>query len=272
MVTDNIILQANNISKSFDSDRQKMVIADISLTVHSSEIVTFLGMSGTGKSTFLRIIAGLAQPNNGNVICCGKVVNGPSKHISMVFQNFALLPWLTVFENVAFGLEALGIPNGQIHKQTMFMMNLIGLDGYENTPVKNLSGGMKQRVGFARALALEPDVLLLDEAFSALDVYTSQRIRQTLMELWSKQIIKTKAMIVVTHNVEEAIMMSNRILIWGGVPANIKHQINIDMPWQERTKRNMLDKIEEVNQLMHQQTTISEQHGKQQKKKYNNSK
>ena len=257
-----IILHTENISKSFDNNKNKLVIAGINLTVQAHEIVTFLGMSGTGKSTFLRIIAGLSTPNSGTVTCCGELITQPSKHISMVFQNFALLPWLNVFDNVAFGLEAMGVPQHAVMQRTKFMMKIIGLSGYENVSPKELSGGMKQRVGFARALAIEPSLLLLDEPFSALDIYTSQKIRNNLLSLWSDQLIKTQSIILVTHNVEEAVMMSDRILVWGSNPGNIQYEFKMDMPWQQRTKRNTLDKLEEISQIMHQQITISESHGR----------
>ena len=196
-MSDKIVLKAENISKSFDADLKKMVIADINLTVKEDEIVAFLGKSGTGKSTFLRIIAGLTPPTTGKITCCGQHITAPSHHMSMVFQQFALLPWLTIFDNVAFGLEAMGLEKAVIKERTQYMLEVIGLSGYEDSYPKELSGGMKQRVGFARALAVEPDLLLLDEQFSALDIYTSHKVRQDLLDLWESKRINTKSMILV---------------------------------------------------------------------------
>ena len=253
-----IILQAENISKSFDADQKKMVIADINLKIVENEIVAFLGKSGTGKSTFLRIIAGLSDPTIGKITCCGEEVNGPSRKMSMVFQQFALLPWLSIFDNVAFGLEALGLPKVEIKIRTLNMLEVIGLAGYENSYPKELSGGMKQRVGFARALAVEPELLLLDEPFSALDIYTRHKVRQDLLDLWESKRIKTKSMILVTHNVEEAVMMSDRVLVWDSHPGTIKQEFIIAEPRSQRTRRNMFDRIEEISGVQHEQIASAE--------------
>jgi NitT/TauT family transport system ATP-binding protein len=264
-MTDKIILHTENISKSFDKNLDVKVISDINLDVKENEIVSFLGKSGTGKSTFLRIIAGLSTPTTGTVTCCDKLITEPSKHISMVFQNFALLPWLTVFDNVSFGLDALNMNKDVIRKKVSRILDIIGLTGYENSYPKELSGGMRQRVGFARALVIEPDLLLLDEPFSALDIYTSSKIRSDLISLWENKEINTKSIILVTHNVEEAVMMSDRILVWGSNPGTIRKEFIVPEVKTLRTRRNMFEKIEEISAFMHQQIAISEQYGKREK-------
>ncbi len=254
----NVILHAENISKSFDIDQKKMVIANINMKIMENEIVAFLGKSGTGKSTFLRIMSGLSEATTGKITCMGEIVTKPCKYMSMVFQQFALLPWLTVFDNVAFGLEALGLPKDEIKTKTLNMIETIGLGGYENSYPKELSGGMKQRVGFARALVVEPELLLLDEPFSALDIYTSHKVRQDMIDLWENKKINTKSMVLVTHNVEEAVMMSDRILVWGSHPGTIREEFIISEPRSNRTKRNMFDTIENISKIHHDQIADSE--------------
>jgi NitT/TauT family transport system ATP-binding protein len=255
-----IILQAEHVHKSFEIDatHSLKVLEDINLTIREGEIVAFLGKSGTGKSTFLRIIAGLMPASSGKVICKGQIIDQPSRNMSMVFQNFALLPWLSVFENVALGLEALGHSREHIDDTAQRMIDLIGLSGSEKSFPKELSGGMKQRVGFARALAVEPDLLLLDEPFSALDIYTAHKIKTDLVELWETQKIKTRAMILVTHNVEEAVLMSDRVLVWDSHPGKIAHEYIIDTPRKERNRRNMLDLVEEISDQQHIRIANSE--------------
>ena len=257
-----IILKTEYISKSFEKNSNIKVISNINIEVEENEIVSFLGKSGTGKSTFLKIIAGLSVPDTGKVYCCNKLITSPSKNISMVFQNFALLPWLTVYENISFGLEALNENKDIITRKVKKIIDVIGLCGFENAYPKEISGGMKQRVGFARALVIEPDLLLLDEPFSALDIYTSHKIKSDLIDLWETKQINTKSIILVTHNVEEAVMMSDRIMVWGNNPGTICKTFYITIPQNERNRRNTFDLIEEISLFMHNQIAIAEQYGK----------
>jgi len=260
MTNKKIILHAEHVSKSFEINKNHslQVLEDISLEVYEGEIVAFLGKSGTGKSTFLRILAGLMDASSGKVTCNGNTINAPSRDMSMVFQSFALMPWLSVFDNVAFGLEALNYSKEKIKSVTQAMIDMIGLAGYENSYPKELSGGMKQRVGLARALAVEPDILLLDEPFSALDIYTAHKIKTDLTELWESRQIKTRSMIIVTHNVEEAVIMSDRVLVWDSNPGRIAREFKIDIPRSERSKRSVLDLVEEISHHQHEQIAYAE--------------
>lgn len=255
----NNILEAIQVSKSFgvDGKHQLHVLDNIDLTIKENEIVAFLGKSGTGKSTFLRIMAGLLEPSSGKILYRGKEAAGANKNMSMVFQSFALLPWLNVYDNVALGLHANGTNQEEVEEKTSQMLAMIGLMGHEKSYPKELSGGMKQRVGFARALAVEPE-LLLDEPFSALDIYTSQKIREDLIQLWESKQIKTKSMILVTHNVEEAVMMSDRILVWDSHPGKIVQEFIITQDRATRNKRNMFETVEQISQMHHLQVEESE--------------
>jgi len=259
-MSEKIILHAEHVSKSFEvnKDHNLTVLEDISLDIYEGEIVAFLGKSGTGKSTFLRILAGLMESTHGKVICNDARVEGPSRDMSMVFQSFALMPWLTVFDNVSFGLEALHYPQDKIKSITQSMIDMIGLAGYENSYPKELSGGMKQRVGLARALAVEPDILLLDEPFSALDIYTAHKIKTDLIQLWESRQIKTRSMILVTHNVEEAVIMSDRVLVWDSHPGRIAREFKVNIPRNERSKRRVIDLVEEISDHHHEQIASAE--------------
>ena len=201
------------------------------------QIVGLLGRSGSGKSTLLRLIAGLAQPSAGTVTYLGQPVLGPAPGIAMVFQSFALFPWLTVLENVQLGLEALGLPEPEIRKRALAAIDLIGLDGYESAYPRELSGGMRQRVGFARALVVHPNILLMDEPFSALDVLTAETLRTDFLDLWGDGKLPIKGVILVTHNIEEAVLMCDRILVFSSNPGRIIREIRVDLP----QPRNRLD-------------------------------
>ena len=189
-----------------------------SLSCRQGQIVGLLGRTGSGKSTLLRLIAGLAHPSDGTVSYLGQPVNAPAPGIAMVFQSFALFPWLTVLENVQLGLEALGLPETEISKRALAAIDLIGLDGYESAYPRELSGGMRQRVGFARALVVHPNILLMDEPFSALDVLTAETLRTDFLELWGDGKLPIKGVILVTHNIEEAVLMCDRILLFSTNP------------------------------------------------------
>jgi NitT/TauT family transport system ATP-binding protein len=216
---------------------EHVVLDGIDLELTQGQIVGLLGRTGSGKSTLLRLIAGLAQPSGGTVNYLGHTVNGPAPGIAMVFQGFALFPWLTVLENVQLGLEALGLPETEIRTRALAAIDLIGLDGYESAYPRELSGGMRQRVGFARALVVHPNILLMDEPFSALDVLTAETLRTDFLELWGEGKLPIKGVILVTHNIEEAVLMCDRILLFSNNPGRITREITVDL----RQPRNRLD-------------------------------
>src|SRR5579864_4998284 len=214
-----------------------LVLDGIELEVTQGQIVGLLGRTGSGKSTLLRLIAGLAQPSDGSVTYLGQPVLGPAPGIAMVFQGFALFPWLTVLENVQLGLEALGLPDPEIRKRALAAIDLIGLDGYESAYPRELSGGMRQRVGFARALVVHPNILLMDEPFSALDVLTAETLRNDFLDLWCEGQLPIKAVLLVTHNIDEAVQMCDRLLIFSTHPGCVVSEIPISLP----RPRNALD-------------------------------
>ncbi|MGK9165113.1 nitrate/sulfonate/bicarbonate ABC transporter ATP-binding protein [Inquilinus limosus] len=214
-----------------------LVLDDVSLTIREGEIVGLLGRSGSGKSSLLRIIAGLVPPSAGTVTWCGRPIDGPSEGLSMVFQSFALFPWLTVLQNVEIGLEAQGIPAAERRRRALEAIDLIGLDGFESAYPNELSGGMRQRVGFARALVVHPRLMLMDEPFSALDVLTAETLRTDLIELWMEGRLPIKSILMVTHNIEEAILMCDRVLIFSANPGRVAAEVRIDLPHP----RNRLD-------------------------------
>ncbi len=228
----NNIIELKTIKKSFrNPDGQELLVLDnVDFQLKKGEIVALLGKSGSGKSTLMRIIAGLLPPTAGDIHYRGNPVTGPVHGISMVFQSFALLPWLTVLQNVELGLEALNVPREERRQRSLKAIDMIGLDGFESAYPKELSGGMKQRVGFARALVVEPDVLVMDEPFSSLDVLTAENLRGDLLNLWRTKKMNTEAMIIVTHNIEEAVSIADRVLIFGSNPGCIRSELKIDMP------------------------------------------
>jgi NitT/TauT family transport system ATP-binding protein len=216
---------------------EHLVLDGVELALAQGQIVGLLGRTGSGKSTLLRLIAGLAQPSSGTITYLGNPVNAPAPGIAMVFQSFALFPWLTVLENVQLGLEALGLPEPEIRKRALAAIDLIGLDGYESAYPRELSGGMRQRVGFARALVVHPNILLMDEPFSALDVLTAETLRTDFLELWGEGKLPIKGVILVTHNIEEAVLMCDRILLFSTNPGRIISEMRVDL----KQPRNRLD-------------------------------
>ncbi len=233
------ILQCTDVRKSFPKPEgaELLVLEGMNLELHEGQIVGLLGRSGSGKSTLLRLIAGLAEPTSGQVTYLGHPISGPAAGSAMVFQSFALFPWLTVFENVALGLEAQRMPRAEIRKRSLAAIDLIGLDGFESAYPRELSGGMRQRVGFARALVVHPNILLMDEPFSALDVLTAENLRTDFLDLWSEGRMPIKGVILVTHNIEEAVLMCDRILVFGSNPGRILSEIKVSLP----QPRNRLD-------------------------------
>jgi NitT/TauT family transport system ATP-binding protein len=226
------LLDVKSVGKAFPrADGGSLLVLDgVNLTVNEGEIVGLLGRSGSGKSSLLRVIAGLSRPTAGEVVYLGQRVQGPPAGVAMVFQSFALFPWLTVFENVALGLEALKLPVDEIRSRSLAAIDLIGLDGFESAYPRELSGGMRQRVGFARALVVHPNILLMDEPFSALDVLTAETLRTDFLELWERRQLPIKGIILVTHNIEEAVQMANRILVFSTNPGRVIGEIKVDLP------------------------------------------
>lgn len=251
------IVEVVKVQKSFKKgDRQELlVLDDINLRMYAGEIIAILGKSGSGKSTLLRIIAGLIAASGGTVYYRGKSVSGPVRGISMVFQTFALLPWLTVLQNVELGLEALGLEREERRERALKAIDMIGLDGFESALPKELSGGMRQRVGFARALVVNPDILLMDEPFSALDVLTADNLKNDLMDLWESKKTGLNGILFVTHSIEEAIMIADRIIIFNSNPGSIRADLKVTLP----NPRNELDprfrnQVDRVYTLMTTQT------------------
>ncbi|HWZ64358.1 MAG TPA: nitrate/sulfonate/bicarbonate ABC transporter ATP-binding protein [Steroidobacteraceae bacterium] len=226
------LLEVQGVCKSFrkpDGD-QLVVLEQVNLTLRPGEIVGLLGRSGSGKSTLLRQIAGLDGPTGGVVNYLGHPVSGPASGIAMVFQSFALFPWLTVLENVQLGLEAQGVAAAEMRKRSLQAIDLIGLDGFESAYPRELSGGMRQRVGFARALVVHPNILLMDEPFSALDILTAETLRGDFLNLWGEGQLPIKAVLLVTHNIEEAVQMCDRLLIFSTNPGRVVGEIVVDLP------------------------------------------
>jgi NitT/TauT family transport system ATP-binding protein len=234
-----VILRIEGVSKEYKSaDGSPLPVLDnISFDLRKGEIVALLGKSGAGKSTLLRCIAGLITPTSGQVLYRGKPVTGANPGVAMVFQTFALLPWLTVLKNVEIGLQAKGMAPAECQDRSTKEIDRIGLDGFESAYPKELSGGMQQRVGFARALVVEPDALLMDEPFSALDVLTGENLRTELLRLWVTPDFPTHAMLIVTHNIEEAVTLADRIFVLGTSPGRIRTEISCDLP-RPRNRRS----------------------------------
>ena len=233
------LIDIQQVCRSFPkpSGKDVVVLEDVDLTIKEGEIVGLLGRSGSGKSTLLRIIAGLISPSSGQAQCRGTTIDGPPVGISMVFQSFALFPWLTVLQNVELGLEAKGVDRAERRRLALAAIDLIGLDGFENAFPKELSGGMRQRVGFARALVVHPDLLLMDEPFSALDVLTAETLRTDMIDLWIEGRLPIKSVLIVTHNIEEAVLMCDRILVFSSNPGRVARELKVDLPHP----RNRLD-------------------------------
>ena len=243
------IIAIEHLRKAFKkaATQDLLVLDDVNFKLQEGEIVALLGKSGSGKSTLLRIIAGLVSPTDGLVTYRGQSVTAPVSGIAMVFQSFALMPWLTVLENVELGLEAQGVSREERRHRAIEAIDIIGLDGFESAYPKELSGGMRQRVGFARALVINPDVLLMDEPFSALDVLTAENLKSDLLRLWHEKKTNTNGILLVTHNIEEAVMLADRIVILGSDPGYIRADLSVALPQPRDTEtpefRALVDKI-----------------------------
>jgi NitT/TauT family transport system ATP-binding protein len=247
------IIEARQLEKFYpqpDGSRIQ-VIAATDLAVYPGQIIALLGASGCGKSTLLRMLTGLSPASAGTVYWHGQPVQGESPNVSIVFQSFALFPWLTVLENVEAPLEARGMPPIERHKRALRIIDAVGLDGFETAYPKELSGGMKQRVGVARALVVEPEVLFMDEPFSALDVLTAETLRGELLELWLGHKIPTRAIFIVTHNIEEAVVLADRIIVLGRNPAHIHADFTVDLPHpRDRKAAKFVELVDSIYRVL----------------------
>ncbi|HEY8049064.1 MAG TPA: nitrate/sulfonate/bicarbonate ABC transporter ATP-binding protein [Ramlibacter sp.] len=243
------IIELKSVQKSFRGadGHARPVLEGVDFRLAEGEIVALLGPSGSGKSTLLRVMAGLVAADGGEVTYRGQPLYGPARGVGMVFQSFALFPWLTVQQNVELGLEARGIDREERAERARAAIELIGLSGFEGALPRELSGGMRQRVGIARALVIEPEVLLMDEAFSALDVLTGERLREDILELWTSGAMPTKGMLVVSHNIEEAVLMSDRVLVFASDPGRVRCQLSVQLPRPRHPEseqvRTLIDEI-----------------------------
>ncbi|MFZ6725725.1 nitrate/sulfonate/bicarbonate ABC transporter ATP-binding protein [Undibacterium sp. MH2W] len=257
-MTQNLLIDLNQVAKSFKATdgKSRLILDKVDFQLKEGEIVALLGKSGSGKSTLLRIMAGLIPADKGKVAYRDKAIFGPVAGVAMVFQSFALFPWLTVQQNVELGLEAQGVPADEREERADAVLELIGLAGFGGALPRELSGGMKQRVGIARALVTNPDILLMDEAFSALDVLTGETLRNDMLELWDENKISTKGILIVSHNIEEAVVMADRIIILSSDPGTIRCEVKIDLPRPRNVESaEVRALIDEVYGLMTMRTT-----------------
>ncbi|MFZ6693176.1 nitrate/sulfonate/bicarbonate ABC transporter ATP-binding protein [Undibacterium sp. SXout20W] len=254
----NLLIDLQQVAKSFKATdgKSRLILDKVDFQLKEGEIVALLGKSGSGKSTLLRIMAGLIPADKGKVAYRDKAIFGPVAGVAMVFQSFALFPWLTVQQNVELGLEAQGVPADEREERADAVLELIGLAGFGGALPRELSGGMKQRVGIARALVTNPDILLMDEAFSALDVLTGETLRNDMLELWDEDKISTKGILIVSHNIEEAVVMADRIIILSSDPGTIRCEVKIDLPRPRNVESaEVRALIDEVYGLMTMRTT-----------------
>jgi len=246
------ILELKNVSQFFTlADEKKIkVLENLNLSLFPGEVVVLLGPSGSGKSTCLRIMAGLLKPSHGGILVNGESLQGTNPLVSMVFQSFVLLPWLTVFQNVAVGVESLNLPEGEVRSRVKRAIDLVGLEGFEEAYPRELSGGMKQRVGIARALVMERPILFLDEPFSALDVLTAESLRKEVLGLWLSKKTSTNTILLVTHNIIEAASLGKRILVMGTHPGHVRLSIKNDLPYPRDEKsagfKSLVESIHDV--------------------------
>lgn len=249
------IVEARQVEKFYSQPHggRVQVIAAIDLAVYPGTILALLGPSGSGKSTLLRMLTGLSQPSSGEVLWHGRRLDGHIPNVAIVFQSFALYPWLTVLENVEAPLEARNVPPIERRKRALRMLDTVGLDGFETAYPKELSGGMKQRVGFARALVVEPEVLFMDEPFSALDVLTAENLRNELLELWLNKKMPTTAIFIVTHNIEEAVLLADRVIVLGRNPGRIRADFEVKLPhFRDRKTTRFVELVDYIYKAMTQ--------------------
>jgi NitT/TauT family transport system ATP-binding protein len=257
------LLSVDKVSQVFSTgsgESRKPVLSDVSMSLKTGEIVALLGRSGSGKSTLLRIISGLIRPTEGTVTISGEPVTGPAEDVAMVFQSFALFPWLNVLDNVEIGPRASGVSLEETRQRALKAIDTIGLDGFESAYPKELSGGMRQRVGFARALVMQPKILLMDEPFSALDVLTAETLRTDLLDLWQEGRMPIKSILMVTHNIEEAVLMSDRILVLSSNPGRIASEMSVTIPHpRDRLDPDFRALVDKIYALMTQRPDPTKQ-------------
>jgi NitT/TauT family transport system ATP-binding protein len=249
------IIEARQVEKYYEQPHgaRVQVIATTDLQVYPGTILALLGPSGSGKSTLLRMLTGLSQPSAGQIFWHGRALDGQIPNVAIVFQSFALYPWLTVLQNVEAPLEARGVPPIERRKRALRILDTVGLDGFETAYPKELSGGMKQRVGFARALVVEPEVLFMDEPFSALDVLTAENLRNELMELWLNKKMPATAIFIVTHNIEEAVLLADRVIVLGRNPGRVRSDFEVDLPQpRDRKSGRFLELVDYIYKVMTQ--------------------
>ncbi|MFZ5809799.1 MAG: nitrate/sulfonate/bicarbonate ABC transporter ATP-binding protein [Chloroflexota bacterium] len=256
MEQNNVLLETKSVHQVYTSGARKFVaVQDFNITLHEGEFMALLGPSGCGKSTLLRIITGLQKPSEGQVLYRGNVLQGVNPHATIVFQTFALFPWLTVYQNVELALKARGVPPNLRSSRAIDLIDRVGLDGFENAYPRELSGGMRQKVGFARAMAVEPELLCLDEPFSALDVLSAESLRGELLELWTTGSIPTKAILMVSHNIEEAVFLADRIVVMDKDPGRVIAEIKIPLSHpRQRQSDEFRVLVDEVYGLLAGQT------------------
>jgi NitT/TauT family transport system ATP-binding protein len=246
------LVEARHVSKTYGSDESRiLVLKDVNIQIREGEFIALLGPSGSGKSTLLRILAGLIPPSSGEVLAHGTPLVGTNPNVALVFQSFALLPWLSVLENVELGLLPKALSDADRRKRAEEAVALIGLRGYEGAYPREISGGMKQRVGFARALVVQPELLMLDEPFSALDVLVADTLRRELVDLWQQKKIPTRAILMVTHNIDEAVTMADRLVVFQSDPGTIRAQCN-GLPRADRDSKDAAhtDLVDRIYQVM----------------------
>ncbi len=247
------LITVESINKSYQqpNGQQITILENISLELRPGEIVALLGPSGSGKSTLMRMIAGLISPTEGKILYHNRPLIGLNPGVAIVFQSFALYPWLTVLENVELGLKAKGEAPDPRRQKALKMIDIIGLDGFENAYPKELSGGMRQRVGFARALAVEPELLCMDEPFSALDVLTAENLRFELLDLWLDRRIPTQSILIVTHGIEEAVILADRIIVLGRNPGRIRANLPVSLThYRDRKSSEFQTLVDQVYKIL----------------------
>lgn len=252
-VTNKTLISLESMKKSYQqpNGQEITILESITLDLRAGEIVALLGPSGSGKSTLMRIIAGLIPATQGKVLYHNRPLIGLNPGVAIVFQSFALYPWLTVLENVELGLKAKGVMADERRQKALQMIDVIGLDGFENAFPKELSGGMRQRVGFARAIAVEPELLCMDEPFSALDVLTAENLRFELLDLWLEKRIPTQSILIVTHGIEEAVILADRIIVLGRNPGRIRADLTVTLPhYRDRKSPNFQALVDQIYKIL----------------------
>jgi NitT/TauT family transport system ATP-binding protein len=246
------LVRMTSVDKTYGhGDRSTEALHDINLTIKTGEFVALLGPSGSGKSTILRIISGLVAPSKGEMLYRGNPLHGVNPHSAIVFQSFALFPWLTVQDNVEVALKPLGLGSLERTKRALHLLDKVGLDGYETAYPRELSGGMRQKVGIARAMAVEPELLCLDEPFSTLDVLSAESLRGEIMELWSSGALPTRAVLMVSHDIEEALLMADRLIVLDKSPGHVIGDLAVKLPHPRRRKdRQFLQLVDQVYALI----------------------